>query len=231
MFLLKLLTKETSGKQVYVHGSFDFKSKANSAGPSQGGKVVAKAPLPDFISKMDIKLADRSGDAGVMLRASHLGNGPDSYRVYYVGISAENNGYGALEKSDNAWRELEHAPMTIDAGEMYTMKIMRAANEIPVFVGGISTPNTGASFDNIELSPVVFDNFEKNMVGWKIYDGRFDASNKELGDSDIFRFKTVLETTFQTFILEADNVLTKAGGGGFIFRAAQLGPGPNAYHG
>ncbi|KAG8412193.1 hypothetical protein J3458_014384 [Metarhizium acridum] len=179
---------------------------------------------------MDIKLADRSGDAGVMLRASHLGNGTDSYRVYYVGISAENNGYGALEKSDNAWRELEHAPVTINAGEITPKYTARDGSYQRGFFGA-RVSSTGASFDDIELSPVVFDNFEKNMVGWKIYDGRFDASNKELGASDIFRFKTVLETTFQTFILEADNVLTKAGGGGFIFRAAQLGPGPNAYHG
>ena len=125
------------------------------------------------------------------------------------------------------------------------------ADEVSVYVNDIGAPkltvqgsayrsginsmrnfNTGATFDIVELSPIIYENSDKNMIRWKTYDGVFNAGSKELVASDVFSGKAILDITFEDIIIEADITLPESSSGnrGFIFRAASLGTGSDAYN-
>lgn len=79
----------------------------------------------------------------------------------------------------------------------------------------------------------MFENFDQNMNGWVVYDGSFAAGSGKLVVDDSQSGKAVYDASFDDFILEADVSLSKNGDGnaGLIFRATQLGKGPDAYQG
>ncbi len=242
----------TNNRWTVVDGSYDVKSNALVGESSKGGKAVLPAPFTNFIYKVQVKLLSANRDAGLIFRTSEFGVGPDNYKGYYAGISATEGGFLVIGRVDKSWTQLGRVPLTIKAHQVYLLKVMALADEISVFVDDLGTPkltvtdgtygsgvngvrvyDTGASFDNVEIIPNIYDNFERNMIGWTKYDGSFDARSKQLIASDAFSGKATLDSTFADFIFEGDITLSKAGIGnaGFIFRASNVGNGPDAYNG
>ncbi|KAK2592632.1 hypothetical protein QQS21_009659 [Conoideocrella luteorostrata] len=242
----------TNMRWATVDGKYDASSKALVAAKSNGGKAVLKAPLRDFMYKARVKLDSSSGNAGVIVRSSSLSEGADAYRGYYIGISAENNGYVVIGRADNSWRELKRTSTAIKAGNTYTVKVLALGDSISVFVDDMGTPKftiqdgthrtgsigtrvyaTGASFDNMEIWPIVYEEFKKNMVGWVIYDGGFDARTGKMTCLDVPSGKTLMDPFFDDFILDAELSVSKtsAGDAGLVFRTTSAGKGTDAFHG
>lgn len=96
---------------------------------------------------------------------------------------------------------------------------------------GVRTHETEAAFDNLAVSTVVFDDFERNLVNWKIYDGGFDARTKEMVAASVQSGKIAYQAEFEDVVVEADVAITANGNGGFIIRASNIGNGPDAYRG
>ncbi|KAJ6438064.1 G protein alpha subunit [Purpureocillium lavendulum] len=242
----------TNNRWTVIDGSYGIKTNALVGDSSKGGKAVLPAPFTNFIYKVQVKLLSENRDAGLIFRTSDFGMGADNYRGYYAGISATEGGFLVLGRADKSWTQLGRVPITIKAHQVYLLKVMALADEISVFVDDLGTPkltitdgtyrsgvngvrvyDTGASFDNVEIIPSIYDNFERNMIGWTKYDGSFDARSKQLIASDAFSGKATLDSTFADFIFEGDITLSKTGIGnaGFIFRASNIGTGPDAYNG
>lgn len=232
-------------------GAYEASSRALVAS-KPGSRAIINAVLTDFVIAADITLPSYDGNAGLAFRISEHDPASSGYRGYYAGISATNGGYITLGHEDKGWRDIRYEAYGFRPGTTYRLKVRALGDEIAVFVDDMLNPkftvrdgatrsgvcgarvwSTGATFDNIEMAPVVYDNFDQNMVGWAIVDGGFDAASGELVVSHARSGKAVLSTTFQDFVMEADIVLPNANGGnaGFIFRASELGSGPDIYHG
>lgn len=239
----------TNQRWTTVDGS--FKPQNGGIVGSQRGKAVLKAGLNDFAFSIDVTVASGGGtNAGVLFRASDVGNGPDSYNGYYFGISAD--GYGLLGRASHNWNELRRFNMDVRTGQKYRVKVLALADQISIFVddmynaqivvndgtfrsgyAGLRVYDTDATYDNALIEPIVFDKFERNLVNWKIGDGGFDARTGEIVSSETDSGKIALNTQFDDFVFEGDLLLQKSGGGnvGFIVRANDLGSGADSYRG
>lgn len=166
-------------------------------------------------------------------------------------VSVLTTEYIVLGRAENGWKELKRVKYGIKAGKTYKMKVKAPADEISVFVNDYGTPklsvsdgrfrygavgtrvsNLAASFDNVEIDPIVFDKFEGNLVDWYIYDGGFDARTGEMQCSNKDSGKIIFRPIFNDFTFEGDLTLaTNNGNAGFIFRATSLGQGADTYNG
>lgn len=237
-------------------GSYDSTSKALVAGSSAGGKALINSPFTDFAYEADVTLPTNnggSGNAGLIFRATNAGNGADSYNGYYAGIGKDgNNGFVELGRADGGWKSLSRASADIQPGRTHRIKIRANGDLLQVYVddlvrpkieisdgsyrsgsNGVRVYQTAAVFDNIQISSMVYDGFEKNMVGWKIADGTFNAGDRVLDATSTHSGKAVLDTHFIDFVMEADMIVPKdtSGNAGILFRASDVSQGPDSYRG
>jgi hypothetical protein len=88
---------------------------------------------------LSVTLADNN-NAGLMIRASGSGAGPDNYRGYFVGIGrvSEVNGTGVvIGYADGGWHTLKWIPWHIEAGRTYALKVVAHGETIAAFVDGV----------------------------------------------------------------------------------------------
>ncbi|UKZ88268.1 uncharacterized protein TrAFT101_004030 [Trichoderma asperellum] len=241
----------TKNQWIVAEGGADTSSKA-LAMTSFGNKAYYDVNFNDvaFEARMTLR-AGRSGNAGIMFRASDIGKGGDQYHGYYAGVNLA--GDLVLGRVNNDWRELGRAKVGVSADRPFTIKALATGDQIAVYVNnvdrpaltvrdgtfrsgkvGVRTYETEAVFDDLSVSTVVFDDFERNLINWQIYDGGFDARTRELVASDVTSGKIAYQATFEDFVLEADVALTHSGdnrNAGFLFRTTDVGNGPDAYKG
>ncbi|KAK6443794.1 hypothetical protein FP744_10000042 [Trichoderma asperellum] len=234
-----------------IDGTYSADTKALVAGSSQGGKAIVNAQMNDFIMRAEVILSSQSGNAGLLFRVSNAGRGVDAYRGYYVGISSEKGGSITLGRADNNWNQLSSVKADIQPGKKYVVIVEAAGDNIFVSLNtrsdrritvrdgtfrfgscGVRVYQTGATFDNIYIAPMVYDGFEKNMVGWTIVDGGFDGRNGVMTVPKVHTAKTVLSTAFKDFTFDVDVTLTSGdGNAGIIFRASDVHDGADSYRG
>lgn len=232
-------------------GKFKVSSKALLAESSAGGKLLIKAPVNDVAVEASVRLFAQSGNAGFVFRASQPGNGADNFHGYYVGLSAESGGYIVLGRADGGWRQLARANTEVKFITAYKLRVEAYGEQISVFLNGerkisirdgtyrsgmtgVRVYNVLTTYDDMTVTPLVYDGFEKNMVNWKIHDGGFDARTGQLLASKADSGKATLGADFADFVYDVDmSVSEKDNGGnaGVIFRASRLGKGPDAYNG
>ncbi|GAB0145579.1 hypothetical protein EsHS_00006006 [Epichloe bromicola] len=232
-------------------GTFRETSNKLTVSDTNSGKAVYDALFDNFILDANVALSKNGdGNGGLVFRATELGNGPDAYHGYYVGITTA--GKVLLGRADGTWNPLGSSQVSISANQMYHIRVQAMGDLINVFVEDMMNPKmsvrdgtfkrgsagvrvfrTGATVDNFAVSLAVSDDFATNMANWKTYDGKFDVTSSEMVASDASSGKTVYVASFQDFVLEANIALTKIsdGNAGLIFRATDLGHGPDAYHG
>jgi hypothetical protein len=122
------------------NGVFHTSSNAHSGSLGLAGTkaIVPSAVFSDLIYQADVSLND-SGDAGLIFRVTGATIGPDAYRGYYAGISAEKNQV-ILGKADHQWFPIQTAPMTIEPSKPHAIRIEAIGNRIRVFVGDMRHP-------------------------------------------------------------------------------------------
>lgn len=121
-------------------GALHAASNAHSGSHGLAGvKAVAPAAVfSDFNYHATVTLND-TGDAGVIFRVSDPAIGPDSYRGYYAGISAE-KGEITLGKADHKWIPLKVVPATIDASRPHLIRVEAKGSRLSVFLDGAAAP-------------------------------------------------------------------------------------------
>lgn len=102
-------------------------------------KGVAFRALFSDVSYQGEVIVGTKGNAGLIFRATDLSIGPDHYRGYYVGISAENQQL-ILGKSNNAWEEIKTLRHPITAGRTYTLRVEARGDRIQVWIDDAKTP-------------------------------------------------------------------------------------------
>jgi hypothetical protein len=235
-------------------GSFDASSNALVASESLGGKATVNTNFGNFLFEADVTLPSTSGDAGLLFRASNPSIGSNAYNGYYAGISA--TGSVILGQASNSWTQLGSSPADVAANTVHHIKVQAIDQTLNVFVDDMSTAklsvtdgtytsgmngmrvyNTGATFDNIRITPLVFsDDFSSGTMGkWTTIDGEYTVSSKTavLSASPIAK-ALVTEVTSEDLIYEADISIdssTTTGDGGFIFRVSNAEAGPDSYNG
>lgn len=242
----------TTNQWIVAEGSADTSSKALAL-TSFSNKAYYGVNFNDvaFESRVTLR-SGRSGNAGIVFRATDIGQGADQYRGYFAGVSP--NGDLVLGRVNNDWRELGRARVSgISADTAFAIKALATGDQIAIYVNdmdrpaltvrdgtfrsgmvGVRTHETEAVFDSVFVSPVVFDDFGRNLVNWQIYDGGFDARTGEMVAGDVASGKIAYQATFENFVLEADVSITRGGdnsNAGFLVRATGIGSGPDAYHG
>ncbi|TQV94876.1 hypothetical protein V2A60_005891 [Cordyceps javanica] len=243
-----------------VGGGFSLSSTLIEAEVSEGGKAMIDTTYTDVSMQMIVIFRrddPSSGNLGFVLRASEVGVGSDNYRGYYVGLDRAAGGV-VIGRADKAWQQLQFVPATI--GDFATLKVQMTGDRLTVYLNNLSRPLTtlsdgtyrqgqvglrtykkAASIGALVVSPLVYEGFERQLAGWTVYDGYFNASHKLLvgmadggdGSDGGASGKATMNTNFTDFILEAEILLTKDGPGtaGVLFRASSLGRGLNSYKG
>jgi hypothetical protein len=89
-------------------GSWDFYEGAiRNNSDERGAKLVTgSSGWADYSVDADVLLLGQNGDAGVIVRASDVEEGVDSYSGYYVGLRDRNNTV-AIGRADHGWMEYQ----------------------------------------------------------------------------------------------------------------------------
>ncbi len=143
-------------------GALHAASNAHSGSFGLAGvkAVVPSTHFQDFVYDAEVTL-NEVGDAGLIFRVGEPTIGPDAYRGYYAGISAERNEV-ILGKADGRWTELKKAPLTITPGRAHALRVEAKGDTIRVFVDDTTTPK-------IELRD---DTFRDGSIGVRRYTTR-----------------------------------------------------------
>ena len=125
-------------------------ASANSGGGERLGGVKAVATgaqFTDFTYDATVAVGTQ-GDAGLAFRVTNPAIGPNAFRGYYVGISAE-HGQVTLGKSDNHWSPLSSAHREFTADTPYRMRVEARGPRLRIFVEDMMKPileSTDATF-------------------------------------------------------------------------------------
>jgi len=125
-----------SQRWVVYHGGFVRQSQLNLVREAKG--IAPRAVFGDVAFESDVVVGDK-GNAGVLFRVSDPSVGTDTYRGYYVGISAEGNRI-EIGKSDNSWTSLSSVNKTISAGQTHRVRVEARGSRIRVWVDDMTTP-------------------------------------------------------------------------------------------
>jgi len=234
-------------------GSFDASSKALVGSNSAGGKALVNSNFGNFLFEADITLPSSSGNAGLVFRVSNPGSGPDSYNGYYAGI--DGTGSVIIGRASNDWTPLGGTPVAIAANVVHHLKVQAVDKTLDIFVDNMSTAklsvtdstyttgmngvrvyNTGATFDNIQISPLAFseDFSSDTMAKWTTFDGSYKVTSNVAAVSASNSAKALTTNlSFQNLIITADISIdsTSTGNGGFIFRVSNAAAGADSYNG
>ncbi|KAF7157661.1 hypothetical protein CNMCM5623_002035 [Aspergillus felis] len=234
-------------------GSFDASSGALVGSQSFGGKALVNPNFGDFLYETDVTLPSTSGNAGLVFRVSNPSIGADAYNGYYAGISTSGVFLG---RASNSWTPLSSSSADLAANKVHHVKVQAMNKALDIFVddmskakvsvtdgtyssgmNGVRVYDTGATFDNIRITPLAFsDDFSSGTMGkWTTIDGNYQVSSHAavLSASPGAR-ALATAVTFKDLIYEADVSIdsTVNGNGGFIFRVSNAkAGGPDSYNG
>ncbi|RHZ55468.1 hypothetical protein CDV55_101642 [Aspergillus turcosus] len=234
-------------------GSFDASSNALVGSKSPGGKALVTTNFANFLFEADVTLASASGNAGLLFRASNPGIGADAYNGYYAGIAA--SGSVVLGRASNSWTRLGSSPADVAANKVHHVRVQAMHKALSLFVddmskakvsvtdgaytsgmNGVRVYDTGATFDNIRITPLAFsDDFASGTMGkWTTVDGEYQVSSSAavVSASPIAK-ALITDVTSKDLIYEADVSIDSSanGNGGFIFRVSNAKAGPDSYNG
>ena len=121
-------------------GALHASSNAGSGGDGLAGvKAVATGTqFADFTYEATVVVGDQ-GNAGLAFRVTNAAIGPDAYKGYYAGLSAE-RGEVELGKSDNRWTSLGVAHRPFTANTPYRMRVEARGPHLRVFVEDMVKP-------------------------------------------------------------------------------------------
>ncbi|KAF5858683.1 hypothetical protein ETB97_003898 [Aspergillus alliaceus] len=235
-------------------GSFDASSGALVGSTSLGGKALVNTNFKNFLFEADVMLPSTSGNAGLLFRVSNPSIGADAYSGYYAGIDA--SGSVVLGRASNSWTRLGSSPADMASNKVHHVKVQAMDKALDLFVddmskakvsvmdgmytsgmNGVRVYDTGATFDNIQITPLAFsDDFSSGTMGkWTTVDGKYQVSSNAavLSASPIAKALTT-DVTSKDLIYEADVSIDSSsanGNGGFIFRVSNAKAGPDSYNG
>ncbi|KAI7921221.1 endo-1 [Pyricularia oryzae] len=130
---------QTYGGNWSVHDGHLF-----SGDGGKGDKAALNVNFGDQVLNADITLISGEKDAGLIFRASQLGQGEDLYSGYYAGISASGYivlGRAVVENGTGTWHELHRVKgVAIETSKRYHLRIRAVGNKIDVLLGDMGTP-------------------------------------------------------------------------------------------
>ncbi|PTB63753.1 carbohydrate-binding module family 66 protein [Trichoderma citrinoviride] len=244
----------TSGLRQWTtyDGSFSSGSGVLTADYSLGGKALLKSSYSNFTFEADVTLSNDWGNAGLIFRVSSPGDGADTYKGYYAGISTENN--VVLGRASNDWTEISLVDTDIAVNKAHHLKVKVRENKIDVYVNdmtkakisatditystgmdGVRVFDTGATFDNVQIFPLAFkDDFASgSMDKWATYGGDYATKNAALvGQASSGGKALIRDALYTDFVYEADvTIWDESGDAGLVFRASSPYDKTDGYYG
>jgi signal transduction histidine kinase len=110
----------------------------------RGAKLMTGSPYwRDYSVEADVKLLGEDGDAGLIIRASNVEDGVDSYSGYYAGLRTRDNSL-ALGRAEHGWEEGQTAlvPGDVRALQWYHLKLLAYGCHI---AASATWPSTGTT--------------------------------------------------------------------------------------
>lgn len=114
---------------------------------------------PDDVTiEVDVRFDDGEGDAGVIVRGTAFGGGIDEVDGYYAALNVGGD-LAFFGRMDGGYVHLAGAPVTLDPGVWYHVKVVAAGDTISLFVGDMQTPKVS----------IVDDTFAAGAVGLRAF--------------------------------------------------------------
>lgn len=245
-----------------IEGPWTLDAGRLSVAKGQGYKAISiRDDLKDFTIESDIRVADRSGDAGLLFRTVSATPGADNVRGYYAGLSAAGTGAVMLGRMSNNWTELKRAAVTINPNTDYRLKVSAIGSQINVYVNdvlvlqqtdstytegnvGVRMYNSQPSYDNIVVKSVggetlLADNFDtpadQVIDHWNLVDGTWKLQSGAITVNKGDGYKMIAQAAeFQDMTLESDLKLpadTGTGDAGLLFKTQSAKPGADNVQG
>lgn len=101
--------------------------------------VAPRAVFADFTYEGEVEVGER-GNAGLIFRVTEPSTGPDDYRGYYVGLTADGGGQLMLGRSDNRWVPLATRAIPFERRKSHRVRIEAKGSRLRVWVGDAEAP-------------------------------------------------------------------------------------------
>ena len=121
-------------------GALHAASNAGAGGERIAGvkAVATDTQFADITFDASIAVGN-SGDAGLIFRGANAAIGPDAYKGYYVGLSAE-SGTVQTGRVDNGWTPFGQARQAFTPDTPYQVRVEARGPKLRVFVGSMNIP-------------------------------------------------------------------------------------------
>ncbi|MDP4238661.1 MAG: glycoside hydrolase family 127 protein [Bacteroidota bacterium] len=127
---------------VNYNGSFLVQNgeyvSTNVEGRPGSKSVQPSTSFSDFTYDAKIQVGN-AGDGGLIFRANTFSLGADEYNGYYFGISAKTKSL-VLGKANGEWNPLKMAPMDIEAGKWYQIRVIAKGTSLKVYIDNMVIP-------------------------------------------------------------------------------------------
>lgn len=165
---------------------------------AKGEKVKALLNRPDSESWIDyvvegtvsVDLVDFN-NCGIMFRATQVGDDPDAYHGYFVGVGMAGSKPGLMigYADGTSWKDIQKVPMPIAAGQIYKLKVVAFDNQFAVYL------------DDQFITKFENDLFEAGTVGLRSYNEAFtsyDLTVRDIVQEDLADLQPEVETMPET---------------------------------
>lgn len=137
-------------------GGFDARSSFVNAPKTDSGKATLNTIFGDMTLEADMFVIGDEGNAGLMFAAKDLGQGADSFRGYYVGLTTSSV---ILGRDDYGWTPIKSVNADIANSQWHHIRIVFTSGVIVVYVD-----------DMVNSKIVAVDRtFTSGKVGMRLY--------------------------------------------------------------
>lgn len=132
----------------------------------RGAKLLAgSTQWTDYILSADVKLLERDGDAGLIVRSSNEELGVDSYSGYYAGLRTRDNRL-VLGRANHDWKEVQSVALQngTQAFRWYNLEVVAFGCTIAVSAAPVDSPSAVSAVSMFDK-----DCFRAGRIGLRSY--------------------------------------------------------------
>lgn len=135
-------------------GRWEYQGSRARVSRGDHPKIVAASDLPpDFDVSLRLRIAENTGQAGILFRVTDAAEGRDAHNGYWLGIDADLQKavFGRMSRKGDTWTGLAERAMAVRKGVWYEMRVIAHGNRFRAFVHRKGAPQANPAWPILDM--------------------------------------------------------------------------------